>query len=339
MPAARSTQIRLVGQLQAATRALSRSGRIRMSVGVGLIGLAYLALMLILPKGVPVAALIPGLVNMGGVVATLVVLLVTVAHWNYLLALLGGVIAALFLGAGVERGLLGPLSKAPRLIATVATIGVAQLLAAATIFLPRLMHARARLGGAVPFHSPWAVQAHIGSLLLTSDHFQAMLAIPAVLIGLVWYFNKTDSGIGARGAADSVERAQLLGIPVRRLSLTTWMVASLLSSLGAVLLAGVQGFQVSTLGGPETLVMPMAAAVIAGLDSLTVAFVASLGIGVLQQAIFWSYPQSSVVSSLCRGHSPVLWPHYPRSAPGSWPESWPCFCCQRSRPYGSTTRS
>jgi len=293
-----------------------------MSVGVGLIGLAYLALMLILPKGVPVAALIPGLVigglsaftamglvliyrstriinfaqaNMGGVVATLVVLLVTVAHWNYLLALLGGVIAALFLGAGVERGLLGPLSKAPRLIATVATIGVAQLLAAATIFLPRLMHARARLGGAVPFHSPWAVQAHIGSLLLTSDHFQAMLAIPAVLIGLVWYFNKTDSGIGARGAADSVERAQLLGIPVRRLSLTTWMVASLLSSLGAVLLAGVQGFQVSTLGGPETLVMPMAAAVIAGLDSLTVAFVASLGIGVLQQAIFWSYPQSSVV--------------------------------------------
>ena len=283
---------------------------------------------LALPRGLPVEAVIPGLVigglsaftavgivliyrssriinfaqaNMGGMVAVTVVLLVTARHWNYGLALLAGIALAALVGAIVERGLLGPLHNAPRLILTVGTIGVAELFGAAALFLPSLLHAPTRFSTVVPFHAPVTEHLTVGTLVVSGDYFLAILAIPIVLIALVWYLNRTDFGIGARAAADSSERAHLLGIPVRRLSLATWVIASTLSALGATLLAGVNGYQPSVLAGPESLVIPLVAAVIAGFDSLVVAFLASVAIGVAQQAIYWSYRRSSLVDLIMFG--------------------------------------
>jgi ABC-type branched-subunit amino acid transport system ATPase component/ABC-type branched-subunit amino acid transport system permease subunit len=233
--------------------------------------------------------------NMGGIVATLVVLLVEVAHWNYWLACAVGLVGAVVLGAQVERAWISWFSTAPRLILTVVTIGIAQLLAASTLLLERWFGALNRIGNIVPFHTPVGGQLKVGSLLLTGDDFVALTAVPVVLVGLVLFLGRTDAGIGARGAADSMERALLLGIPVKQLSLLTWVVASVMSAIGAILTAGVHGFQSTLLPGPETLLIPLAAAVIADFDSLTIAFAASLAIGVIQGAIFWSYRDSSVV--------------------------------------------
>lgn len=292
----------------------------RIAVPLVVLALGYFAAQLILPRGVPVEALVPGLVigglssftamglvliyrtsrvinfaqaNMGGVVATVVVLLVAIHHWNYWLAVLVGIGAAVTVGALVESGLLRRLREAPRLIVTVATIGIAQLFEALTGFLPQWMGSSRKSLALVPIHVPWRVNANLGTLLLNGDYFFAILVIPVVLLILVWYFKRTDNGIGARAAADSTERAQLLGIPVRRLVVITWMAASVLSTLGALLQAGVNGYQPTALAGPEGIVGPLVAAVIAGFDSLPIAFLASLAIGVLQQAVFWSYRQSS----------------------------------------------
>lgn len=64
------------------------------------------------------------------------------------------------------------------------------------------------------------------------DRVWALAVVPAVLVGLWWFLGRSGTGIAIRGAADSAERALLLGIPVRRLSRTTWMVAAGLSGLG-----------------------------------------------------------------------------------------------------------
>jgi ABC-type branched-subunit amino acid transport system ATPase component/ABC-type branched-subunit amino acid transport system permease subunit len=304
--------------VHAATR--TRLGRVLSAVAIAVVG--YVAGAGLLPRGLPVEVLIPGLIvgglssltamglvliyrstriinfaqaNIGGFVATLVVLLVEAEHWNYWLAVGVGLLAAVLLGAQIEQAFIRKFASAPRLIVTVVTIGIAQMLAAGTIFLQHAFAGRGHLGGVLPFHSPLPGRLSVGSLILTGDHFTAMAAVPLVAIGLIWFFNRTDAGIGARGAADSKERAQLLGIPVERLSMLTWVIAGVMSGLGAILGAGVQGFQSNVLAGPESLVVPLAAAVVAGFDSLLLAFVASLGIAVIQQAIYWSYPQSSTV--------------------------------------------
>ena len=73
------------------------------------------------------------------------------------------------------------------------------------------------------------------------------------------------------------------------------MVAAGLSGLGAMLSAPILGPNLGALAGPEVLLAPLAAAVLARLESLPVALGAALGIGVLQQGVFWSYPRSSTV--------------------------------------------
>src|SRR4029077_4801627 len=170
---------------------------------------------------------------------------------------------------------------------TVVTIGIAQLLAGATILLQRLFGGTDKVASVTQFHSPLGGRLEVGSLVLRGDHFLAIGAVPLVLVGLVWFFNRTDAGIGIRAAADSPERAKLLGIPVAQLSRLTWVIASVMSALGAVLIAGVNGFQSNLLPGPEALLLPLAAAVVAGFESLAVAFAASVVLGVTQQAIFW----------------------------------------------------
>lgn len=47
--------------------------------------------------------------------------------------------------------------------------------------------------------------------------------------------------------------------------------------------------------GPTALLVPLAAAVIAGMESLPLAVAAAVGIDVVQQAVLWSYPRSSSV--------------------------------------------
>lgn len=294
----------------------------RVIVTVGAVALAYLLGSRLLPRGLPLEVIIPGLIlgglssltamglvlihrstriinfaqaNMGGFVATLVVVLVAVRHWNFWVACAVGLLVAVLLGMQIEKAWISWFANAPRLVLTVVTIGVAQLLAASTLLVQRWFGASNLIGSVIQFHTPVGGELNVGSLLLTGDHLVAVVAVLVVLVGLAVFLGRTDAGIGARGAADSRDRAQLLGIPVQQLSMLTWVIASVMSAVGATLTAGVQGFQSTLLPGPEALLIPLAAAVVARFESLTVAFLASLAIGVIQRAIFWSYSQSDVV--------------------------------------------
>ena len=75
--------------------------------------------------------------DLGQVPATLVVLLVLSAGWSYWLSLAIGIVAALALGGLLEVLIIRRFFRAPRLILTVATIGIAQMLTGAALLLPR----------------------------------------------------------------------------------------------------------------------------------------------------------------------------------------------------------
>ena len=74
--------------------------------------------------------------DLGQVPATLAVLLVLSLGWNYLLSAVLGLAAAIVLGVLVETLIIRRFYHSPRLIVTVATIGVAQVLTGAALFLP-----------------------------------------------------------------------------------------------------------------------------------------------------------------------------------------------------------
>ncbi|MEJ7584464.1 MAG: hypothetical protein WKF43_10360, partial [Acidimicrobiales bacterium] len=80
--------------------------------------------------------------DLGSLPAVLVVLLMTSWGWSYLVALSAGVLASLVLGAVVELVVIRRFFRAPRLLLTVATLGLSQLLVAFSILMPRLWDVR-----------------------------------------------------------------------------------------------------------------------------------------------------------------------------------------------------
>src|SRR5438067_5905080 len=230
--------------------------------------------------------------EIGGLAASVAVIMVVGFRLPYLAALPVGLATALLTGALVDRVVVRRFFQAPRLILTVATVGLAQLLAGVEIKLPRMFD---HVEPLTTFKTPWHIHFGIHPIIFNGDHLLAMIVIPLALAGLAWFLGRSDIGVAVRGAAESGDRALLLGIPIRRLSTITWMVAAGLSGLGAMLSAPILGPNLGALAGPEVLLAPLAAAVLARLESLPVALGAALGIGVLQQGVFWSYPRSSTV--------------------------------------------
>lgn len=230
--------------------------------------------------------------QMGALGATGAVISVAAWHLPFFIALLIGLVVAGICGVLVDALVGWRFAKSPRLILTVATIGIAEILGALAIAAPLPFH----LSPLSTFTSPWHVSFSLGPVLFNANDVLAMLVIPVVGVLLWWFLGRTDTGTAIRACAESEERALLLGLPVRRLARISWVVAGILSGLGAMLSAAAVGPNVGVASGPTVLLLPLTAAVLAGFESLPVAFGASLLLGIFQQAMFWSYPNSSSVN-------------------------------------------
>jgi ABC-type branched-subunit amino acid transport system ATPase component/ABC-type branched-subunit amino acid transport system permease subunit len=230
--------------------------------------------------------------ELGGLAAVIALVSVIGFHLPYILGVVVGLAAAVATGAIIDTVVVRRFENAPRLILTVATIGILQILGAAQLGLPSAFK---DLDPLETFHGPWKLDLTLGPVIFHGDDVVALAVVPVVLIGLGWFLYRSDLGIAVRAAADSGERALLLGIPVRRLSTVTWMVAGGLSGLGLILASPIRGPNLGVVGGPPALLAPLAAAVIARMDRLPIAIGAALGIGVFEQGVFWNYPRSAVV--------------------------------------------
>src|SRR2546423_6153071 len=128
----------------------------------------------------------------------------------------------------------------------------------------------------------------IAPVVLKGSHFLIVAVVPVTIAALAWFLGRTDAGIAMRAAAENLDRARLLGIPVARLSTLVWIVGGGLSALTFVLKAPIAGAVPTGLAGPGLLLPALAAAVLARMESLPVAFFAAAGLGALEQLVLWN---------------------------------------------------
>jgi ABC-type branched-subunit amino acid transport system ATPase component/ABC-type branched-subunit amino acid transport system permease subunit len=230
--------------------------------------------------------------EIGGLAATVAVIAVTGWHVNYFVAAGLGLAVAVATGAVVELVVVRRFANAPRLILTVATIGVLELLGAAEVQLPRLF---AHLDTFTRYKTPWHLTRRIGPVVFNGDHLLAVLAVPVLVGGLMLFLSRSDTGVGVRAAAESPERALLLGIPVRRLSLVAWCAAAGLGGVSALLSTPIVGRSLGAFGGPVAIFVPLAAAAVARFESLPTAAGAAIAIGVFQQAVSLNSSKAAVI--------------------------------------------
>ena len=226
-------------------------------------------------------------VAVGSAAATLTFELANIRHWSYGASVAAGLVFAALLGAAVDLLVIRRFFTVPRLILTLATVGLAQVFAGIELGLPGLFgDRRSVLGGSmvVPFHVRWKVTP----ILFSGGHVLIMAAVPLVMAGLVWLLKGTAAGRAIRGTAENIERARLSGIPVRRLSTGVWVLAAVLSALAAVLTLPISGSVRGAAGEPTLLLPALTAAVLARMTSLPKAAAAAIGLGVLQQSVFWT---------------------------------------------------
>ena len=224
--------------------------------------------------------------SIGAIGAVVTAKLVTTEHLPYAVAVLAGLLTAALTALLAERAVIRRLFTAPRLILTVATIGIAQFFGGLQGVVETQwndpLHLVPRLA------VPWPVTIHIGAVTLRGEHLLALVVIPLVALSLVYFLNRTDFGTAIQAAAENSDRARLLGINVKRMSSLVWLIAGLLAGVTAILEAPIVGFSFGAGAGPGLLLRALAPAMIARLASLPVAFASALALGVVEQGIVWN---------------------------------------------------
>jgi len=203
----------------------------------------------------------------------------------YFLVLPIAVVAGIILGGVIEAVAIRRFQNSTRLIVTVASIGLAQLLGGIELLLNKALDFVGLTGG---FSVPISWKLDIGNTNLGGDQLLIVAIVPFVIAGLAWFLLRTDAGVAVRAAAENSDRALLLGIPVRRLSTIVWMIAGGLSTLTFLLKAPFSGVNPSVAAGPTVILPALAAAVIARMESLPVAFAAGIGLGIVESLVRWN---------------------------------------------------
>jgi ABC-type branched-subunit amino acid transport system ATPase component/ABC-type branched-subunit amino acid transport system permease subunit len=229
---------------------------------------------------------------MGALAATVAVEMNLGQHVNWFICIAVGLIVGAVLGLIVDFIIRWRFFNAPRLIVMVVTIGLAQLFGGIQLFVPGWFHGPGLVGGlTTPLSSHHLL---IFPVLFDGNDLLIVIVIPLVLMGMGWFLLKTDAGIAVRSVADNSDRARLLGIPVRRLSTLVWVIAGVLAALTMTLSAPSQGITISAGAGPELILPALAAAVIAGMENLPLAFGAGVGLGVINGIVEFNVRQESV---------------------------------------------
>jgi ABC-type branched-subunit amino acid transport system permease subunit len=242
--------------------------------------------------------------EIGAFAVALMLTFTQVLHWNYWLALLASLAGTAVLSAVIERTFIQRLFTAPRLIVLIATVGVAQVVTVGRLILPKPKNGKDSIfaGGGetfpVPFDSPTIT---FGRVVLQPQHLMVLVIGPLVVLAVVWFLRATVYGMAMRASAENAQRAQLLGIPVRRVSTLAWVIGGLLAGIGAILLAPVVGFSSTEAVGLPLLARGLAAATVARFESIGLAFGVGLAFGLIDQLAIFYTGQSGVTDAILLG--------------------------------------
>lgn len=224
---------------------------------------------------------------LGSMVGVLAIGMVKVHGLSYWIALPLAVAVGGVMGAIIEFAVIRRFRRSARLIVTIASIGLAQLLGGLELAGSKAIKFTALTGG---FTVPFDVSLKIDVYTFHGDEMLVVIVVPVVIAALAWYLLRTDNGVAVRAAAENADRALLLGIPVRRLNTIVWVLAGGLAVLTYMLQAPFEGVKPGlTSNGPTVLLPLLAAAVVARMESLPVAFLAGIGLGIMEQVVYWNF--------------------------------------------------
>ncbi len=223
--------------------------------------------------------------DLGFVPTSLAVGLIVFSGLPYLLGFGVGLAAAVALGAIVELAFVRRFARASRLVLTVATIGITQLLAAFALLVPRMWDQSAA-SQRIPPPVDWKVT--VGSFILSANDLIALIVAPIAMIGVALFLGSTRIGTAIRGSAERSERALMLGIPVAWLSTLVWAIAAGLSFLALFLRAGILGVPLGAALSLTALVQALAALVIGRLRHLPTVATSAVALGILEYGVAWN---------------------------------------------------
>jgi branched-chain amino acid transport system permease protein len=224
--------------------------------------------------------------DMGAVPALLSVLLLKAQGWPLLAAIAAGAAAAALLGALTEFLFVRRFFRAPRLILTVATLGISQLLIGLALFMPGWFGEFVGESAIPPMiHLSFTV----GDVHFFGNDVLVLVVTPAVLLALAGFMRFSDLGVALRGAAESADRAAMLGVNVKRVHSLVWVLASLLAFTALLLRAGVVGPAIGRVLSPSILLLALAAAVIGRMQDLPTIVSAGIGLGVVDQSVKFAW--------------------------------------------------
>ena len=262
------------------------------TVAVGAVGgLAYAPLatgLVLVHRAQPVVNLAHVQIRSAG--AAVLAYLVNQFGLPWPLAFLVGVAASAGIAALVEMTVMRRLADAPHLTVLVATVGLAQLLVLVTYLVTD--HTPDRVNG---FPSPIDAARTVGGggLVLSTGQQLVLLLVPPALIAVAALLRFTDLGMVVRAASENRDAANLAGVSVGLVTTGVWALAGGLAGVTAGALAPDRGLVLSDAFSPDLLVRALAAAVVARMASIGVACLAGVAIGVLEQVVFWNWPDAS----------------------------------------------
>ncbi len=226
---------------------------------------------------------------MGALAATVAVELNLAHHVNWFVCLFLALVVGAALGLFVDFIIRWRFFNAPRLIVMVVTIGLAQLFGGIQILVPGWFSGPSIVGAVTtPLSSHHLL---IFPVLFNGNDLLVAIIVPVVLIALGWFLMRTDAGIAVRSVADNADRARLLGIPVKRLSTLVWIIAGVIAALTTTVSAPSQGITIAAGAGPALILPALAAAIIASMENLPLAFGAGVALGVTSGLVQFNFPQ------------------------------------------------
>jgi len=230
--------------------------------------------------------------DLGTLPVTLVLLMFEAWKLPYLAGLGIGLLTAVVLGALVELLVIRRFTKSSRLIVTVATIGLSQLLAFGALLLPRAW-------GLIPadrtYPPPFTLSFNIGVVVFDANDVIAAIVAPLCMVALIVFLKTTDSGVAIRAAAERPDRASLLGVPVRRLQTLVWVIATVLSFAAVFFTAGITSLPPG-LGVSFAVMLRFLAALVMGrMTNLATIASSALALGILEAGIRANERDSNLV--------------------------------------------
>lgn len=220
--------------------------------------------------------------DLGYIPGLLGVMLVAVTGLNYFLGFFTGLAVAIVGGAIVELVVIRRFFRAARLILTVVTLGLSQLLVFLAFWMAELWDAPSR---SQKVHFPVDLKFEVGSIIFRQDYVVAWVLGPLAMAAVGLFLRGTVVGTAIRGAAERADLAGLLGVPVRRLHTVVWSIATTLAFIAIWLRAGIIGLPIGAALSFNVLLRALAALTLGNLTNLPAIATSAVALGVLETSM------------------------------------------------------